>query len=231
MSDWDVTPRAARRLRTFGRPDAPSDLHRGSGPIAPEPVADQEVGTEQATHTSIWDRRKPSRPDPEAIDIALESSHAWWAQRDHLELLVNPKPRGAAARAKRAAEAAFAPPGARTTAPRAGPAASSSPSGSAWDPSQVYSWAPADPPTADPGDEPARPEPTVSKTPWDILGLTSDATWPEVARRHKQLAKQHHPDRHGTSDRESRRRAESRMSEINAAFSDLRRIYQLTGGL
>lgn len=67
-------------------------------------------------------------------------------------------------------------------------------------------------------------------TPWDVLGLTSEATWAEVSRRHKQLAKEHHPDRHHTDDPSSRVGAESRMSEINAAFSDLRRIYQLTDG-
>jgi hypothetical protein len=237
MSDWDVTPRAARRLRTFGRLDAPAEGDVILTPAVPDPTgpagdAQRHAAEEARSHTSIRDRRRHHKPDPDAVHIDLETSHAWWAQRDDLELLVNPKKQGAAARAKRAAEAAFAPPNTSSGSARSGPTSPPpQPGGAGWDPSQVYSWAP------DPGvdthriPDPEPPAPSATTTPWDVLGLTSDATWGEVARRHKQLAKQHHPDRHGTDDLRARNDAETRMSGINAAFSDLRRIYRITGGI
>jgi hypothetical protein len=241
MTDWDVTPRAARRLRTFGRPVAPDELdaHTDLDTQAGDAGTDTRAGTSSRSsgHTSIWDRRKEHQPDPDAIDIGLETSHAWWAKRENLELLVNPKKRGAGARAKRAAEAAFAPPG---TGPRSAPHGAAGPAdrrqpppsgSSTWDPANVYSWT-TPPSEAAHGSDTTRATegPTDTKTPWDVLGLTSDASWDEVTRRHKQLAKRHHPDRHGNADAGVRRSAETLMSEINAAFSDLRRIYHLTSG-
>jgi hypothetical protein len=261
MTDWDITPRVARRLRNLVSPGAPEDdpevetqpdtAAAATGDTASRNTAttDRATGNESTdpddgarTRFSIWDRRRDRDPDAESIAITAETSHAWWAQRENLELLVNPKKRGAEARARRAAEAAFAPPGGRTSRSRTTPGATRPAPGpeagttsgptSMWDPAHVYSWsAPGDDPllgAPGPSDETATD--TSSTTPWDVLGLTSDASWEEVARRHKQLAKAHHPDRHA-GDEDERRTAEARMSEINAAYADLRRIYQLTSGI
>lgn len=264
MSDWDISPRVARRLRNRDHLVAPeqADDEAELADDVPAPRPPREAGGSTTTaepapkragttHFSIWDRRKEPKPDPEAIDIEQETNHAWWAQRENLQLLVNPKKRGAEARARRAAEAAFAPPGGRRdrSRPGAGPRPAgagrsgrteqSRTSSSMWDPSQVYSWSsPAESGTASAGagrtdataDDIASPAEPTAPTPWDVLGLTSDATWAEVTRRHKQLAKTHHPDLHG-GDEAARRAAEVTMSEINAAFADLRRIYQLTSGI
>ena len=73
------------------------------------------------------------------------------------------------------------------------------------------------------------PAPSTEPTPWQVLGLSSDASWTEITTRHRQLVKQHHPDRHSASGAAAQAHAERVMSEINAAFSDLRRIYRLTG--
>ncbi|MFP4512932.1 MAG: J domain-containing protein [Acidimicrobiales bacterium] len=188
MPEDELSPRSARRIRTFGR------------------------------------RRARDSAD-DSVQIDDDAGHAWWAQREGLDNLVDPKPRGQAARARRVADSAFAPEGSTASrqppSPSADPARSSPPP-SSWAPEDVFVW--AAPPEPEPVDE-------HGHTPWDVLGLTSEASWPEVVRRHRQLAKQHHPDHHGSSDLAARARAESTMSQINAAFSDLRRIYRLTNDL
>lgn len=72
-----------------------------------------------------------------------------------------------------------------------------------------------------------RPAPRTYRSPWDVLGLTSDATWETVVARHRELAKAHHPDRAG-ADAAARDAAADTMADINAAFDDLGRIYRLT---
>ncbi len=260
MPDQDFSPRAARKLRDFGRrrvddgapPNAPST------PAPREPVPSEPAGTgtpaaAPITPGSIWGpqltttepepeesepeaepeepanprhrRRAGERPpDPDSVDIASDDSHAWWAQRADLDKLVNPKKRGAAARAQRAAREAFAPAGATNVAANA----------YATDQAHSYSWNPADVYTWSSEGEPSVPEPpSVEReaTPWDLLGLTSEATWGEVTKRHRSLAKEHHPDRHAEGGPAARAAAEQRMAEINAAFGDLRRIYRLTDGI
>lgn len=70
---------------------------------------------------------------------------------------------------------------------------------------------------------------TVSEgMPWRELGLNSNATWPQVVERYRELVKTHHPDRHGSNDPEARKAAEEKMASINAAFDDLNEIYRLT---
>lgn len=64
--------------------------------------------------------------------------------------------------------------------------------------------------------------------PWATLGLGSDATWDEIATRHRELAKQHHPDLIGAEHAAGPDGAE-RMATINAAFAELGRIYRITG--
>lgn len=203
MTPDDPSPQAARRLRPFGR------------------------------------RRVPDGDD--SVGIGSDDTHAWWAQRDDLDNVVNPKKRGAAARR---AEGHLEPPLTRRSA-----RSSAAPPATEWDPDDAFRWRiPGGPrahmgaqsPTAPPGRAATTPPPTASppppprpepapetQTPWDVLGLTVDATWDEVSRRHKQLAKQHHPDRHAQDDVENRAQAENMMSTVNAAFSELGRIYRL----
>ena len=208
-------------------------------PAPPEPEPTEPAPTELTPPepTSAKHRRRAGeRPrDPDSVDIEADGDHAWWAQRDNLENVVNPKKRGAAARAQRAAREAFAPAGAR----HAAAGAQQVNHAYTWDPADVYNWTTptsSGPPHASqqgtgqtpPFDPAASPHLPYAPTPWDVLGLTSEATWTEVSHRHKQLAKEHHPDRHMADGGDIKVRAEARMAEINAAFSDLRRIYRLT---
>ena len=52
--------------------------------------------------------------------------------------------------------------------------------------------------------------------------------WSEVAARHRELAKLHHPDRAGIDPTAARLAAE-RMASINAAYAELGKIYRLSG--
>ncbi len=70
--------------------------------------------------------------------------------------------------------------------------------------------------------------PSGPPQPWAVLDLGSDATWDEIVARHRELAKQHHPDRAG-SDAVAAAAAAERMAEINAAFAELGTIYRITG--
>lgn len=207
-----------------------------------EPVIVDPVDLDKPPAASKRKRRREGSDD--TVDIGSDTGHAWWAQRDDLDRLIQPKPQGVRARAERAAKAAFSPADApppraeRTPPPQAAPpqgppprvpqtAPQGAPRASNWDPSAVYSW--GSPQQDEP--LPPPPPPNAVSTPWDVLGLTSDAPWGDVTRRHKQLAKQHHPDRHGQDNLTERVAAEHTMARINAAFSELRRIYQLTDGI
>lgn len=170
-------------------------------------------------------RRRAQTDD--SVGIESDDVHAWWAQRDDLDNVVNPKKRGAAARR---AEGHLEPPLSRR---RSGPQAPAPPA-TEWDPTDTFHWRiPGGPrahmnaaPGATAAEATAPPAP-ATPTPWDVLGLTVDATWAEVSHRHKQLAKRHHPDRHALDDPAARVRAEETMSAVNAAFSELGRIYRL----
>jgi cell pole-organizing protein PopZ len=262
MPEPEHSPRDARRLRDFGRRRVPDDAFAASptGPFAesipPPPASPLAAGSiwgpqvtpgsdrrdtperDGSARTSKHRRRTGERPpDPDSVAIDTDDDHAWWAQRDDLDRVVNPKKRGAAARAQRAAREAFAPAGSRPAAA----AGAQQTSHNAWDPASVYNWATtaSSEPQHD-SEQRARFAPPFDSvppaaaacepTPWDVLGLTSEATWSDVSRRHKQLAKEHHPDRHANDAGAVKVRAEARMAEINAAFSDLRRIYRLTDG-
>jgi len=73
----------------------------------------------------------------------------------------------------------------------------------------------------------ARPDMSAADgtEPWDVLGLTSSATWGDVVARQRELAKQHHPDLQAQDDGQTA----DRMAEINAAVADLARIYKISG--
>ena len=56
----------------------------------------------------------------------------------------------------------------------------------------------------------------TTKDPYSALGLDPEAGPEDVARAYRELAKRFHPDRHPGD-----RRAQRRMAEINAAYSEL----------
>lgn len=208
---------------------------------------DPDPPSSSAKRRRVFGRRRAPVDDSDSVDINSEATHDWWAGRETLDHLVAPKARGARARRDEAeaktaeaaeAKAAEAAADDARTGARAAPATDrpapsahipndpapdpgpSSSGASSWRPEDVFDWDEAE--SATDGSGP---------TPWDILGLTSAASWQEITRRHKDLAKTHHPDRVSLADAPSKERAAERMSEINAAFSELRRIYRLTGSL
>ena len=111
----------------------------------------------------------------------------------------------------------------RRESDRATPAASRPPTDSDhFDPDALFDTIPTGPTANPPADVPSHAEP------WTTLGLTSDATWDQVVVRHRDLAKEHHPDRAGTDEADTRAAAD-RMASINAAFAELGKIYRLSG--
>ncbi len=80
------------------------------------------------------------------------------------------------------------------------------------------------------GEGPGGHGPEDASVAWMVLGLTADATWSEITRRHRTLVKRHHPDLHAGADELTRRRAEERMAEINAAFDELGDLYGVRRG-
>jgi hypothetical protein len=160
-----------------------------------------------------YHRREPAPCD--SVIIGDEDNHAWWSQRDDLTRLAAPKKHGRAATVQRVAPgAAFAPPAPADGAPR-----------ERWDLDSLYEWGttPDDAGTTLTADD-------QSSTAWQVLGLTPDASWLEVVRQHRTLAKSHHPDLHSHGDLTERRVAELRMAEINAAFDSLGSIYGMGKG-
>ncbi len=57
--------------------------------------------------------------------------------------------------------------------------------------------------------------------PFVVLGVRAGASLAEITVRHRQLAKQYHPDLHEVATRVE---AEQQMVKINSAYSELRRI-------
>jgi hypothetical protein len=110
----------------------------------------------------------------------------------------------------------------RRESDRTTPAASEPTDSDHFDPDALFETIPADHAAKPAGDAPSHAEP------WAALGLTSDATWNEVVVRHRDLAKEHHPDRAGTDEADTRAAAD-RMAAINAAFAELGKIYRLSG--
>lgn len=58
--------------------------------------------------------------------------------------------------------------------------------------------------------------------PYAVLGITRDADERIIKRAYRKLISEHHPDRLGDLPEEMRRRAETRASEINAAYERIK---------
>lgn len=63
---------------------------------------------------------------------------------------------------------------------------------------------------------------TQGPDPYAVLGVTRDADERIVKRAYRKLISEHHPDRLGDLPEEMRKRAESRASEINAAYERIK---------
>ncbi|KAA0233723.1 MAG: Chaperone protein DnaJ [Acidimicrobiales bacterium] len=57
--------------------------------------------------------------------------------------------------------------------------------------------------------------------PFEVLGLSREATVEQIRAAHKKLVKRYHPDRYQNRGIEARQRAERRMSLVNAAYSEV----------
>src|SRR5262245_33751220 len=58
--------------------------------------------------------------------------------------------------------------------------------------------------------------------PYQVLGIPNGASLDEAAAAHRRLAAIYHPDRYASSPTDVRGEAARRMSEVNAAFSELK---------
>ncbi len=69
------------------------------------------------------------------------------------------------------------------------------------------------------------PSPDVSTAngPYGILGLTRAASWEQVAKAHRKLVSQLHPDRFVGADEPVREAAERRVRDVNEAYATIRR--------
>jgi len=63
---------------------------------------------------------------------------------------------------------------------------------------------------------------TQGPDPYTVLGIGRDADDRAVKRAYRKLISEHHPDRLGDLPEDMRRRAESRASEINAAYERIK---------
>lgn len=59
--------------------------------------------------------------------------------------------------------------------------------------------------------------------PYGVLGLTRTATWEQVAKSHRALVAQLHPDRYVGADDVVREAAERRVRDVNEAYATIRR--------
>jgi curved DNA-binding protein CbpA len=56
-----------------------------------------------------------------------------------------------------------------------------------------------------------------------MLGLTRAASWEEIAKAHRRLVSQLHPDRYVGADEVVREAAERRVRDVNEAYAKIRR--------
>lgn len=59
--------------------------------------------------------------------------------------------------------------------------------------------------------------------PYGVLGLTRTATWEQVAKAHRTLVAQLHPDRYVGADEQVREAAERCVRDVNEAYATIRR--------
>ena len=82
--------------------------------------------------------------------------------------------------------------------------------------------APAPAPEADVAPAPVEPQDPKSKTAYEILEISSQATWPEIKQAYQDRIRQYHPDRLADMAPELQEIAQQRSAEINAAYEKLK---------
>jgi DnaJ domain len=66
-------------------------------------------------------------------------------------------------------------------------------------------------------------EPDRNDGPYAVLGLTRRANWQEIAKAHRKLVSELHPDRYVGADETVREAAERRVRDVNEAYAEIRR--------
>jgi DnaJ-domain-containing protein 1 len=59
--------------------------------------------------------------------------------------------------------------------------------------------------------------------PYAVLGVPATATWEEITKAHRRLAKRFHPDRLTDMSKEEQAKGEVRIRDLNIAYMELRR--------
>jgi hypothetical protein len=59
--------------------------------------------------------------------------------------------------------------------------------------------------------------------PYDVLGVTREASWKEISRAHRKLVARLHPDRFIDADEATCEEAGRKVRAVNAAFAEIRR--------
>ncbi len=151
--------------------------------------------------SSLFARRGSADDDDDNVDIG--EADAWWAERDRIEHAPRPKKRGRDAREAEPEE----------------PKAEDGGYDAYFATESLFE---------DPLEElPEEPERDLDPdSPFAKLGVTPVASWREICVRHRQLAKQLHPDRLTDPTEDEAALAAAQMSEINIAYSELKRIYR-----
>jgi DnaJ-domain-containing protein 1 len=83
----------------------------------------------------------------------------------------------------------------------------------------------ARPTAAPPPPPPSRAREPRPPTPWDVLGVSPNASQQEIKRAYQALVRQYHPDKVGDLGVELRELAEQRTKVINAAYNQLKRSF------
>lgn len=159
-----------------------------------------------------WGRHSKNRPEEGTTSVLDEHEHEWWLSDDEPTTVINRRWRRARPDGLHPRRRADDLPLDVATAPTPLPPVEDA---EPFDPDALYH------------ELDARPDMSEADgtEPWEVLGLTSAATWGDVVARQRELAKQHHPDLRAQVDAPD----DDRMADINAAVTDLARIYRISG--
>jgi DnaJ-domain-containing protein 1 len=151
---------------------------------------------------AVWNRGrrtdgKQKLAEPEFVSLSDED-HAWWAAREDLERAWAPSARPQEERQPDDPE------------PR-------SQFAKEFSSESLFDWADGADTFAEGEAQPL----SGPDDPYVILGVPSNATLDEVVAAHRQLAKQHHPDRLQDAGPEQRAESEHTMRLVNAAYREL----------
>jgi DnaJ-domain-containing protein 1 len=159
---------------------------------------------------AVWNRSRRSDgdkqgvADPEFVSLSDED-HAWWAAREELERAWAP-----AARPVDDGEGGDDKPHNLSEFQKK------------FSSESLFDWAEGTDTFTD-----GEPElPRAPDDPFGVLGVPSTATWDEVVAAHRQLAKQHHPDRLQEAGDDQRAESENTMRQVNAAYRELRERFR-----